>query len=99
MSNLVHRDKKRRTLYLNYELKRIEYKSMISNLSLSPEIRTDFIHKLNKLPRNSSLIRIKNRCILTGRGHSVHRFCRISRIKLRELVSQGLMMGISKSSW
>jgi ribosomal protein S14 len=99
MSNSIQGDKKRRKLHLKYELKRIEYKSLISTLTLQPELRTEYLRKLNKLPRNSSVVRIKNRCILTGRGHSVYKFCRLSRIKLRELASQGVLMGISKSSW
>ena len=58
-----------------------------------------FITQLNKLPRNSSKVRIKNRCILTGRGRAIYNFCRLSRIKLRELAAQGLLMGVTKSSW
>lgn len=99
MKNSAKRDLKKRKLYSKYELKRLELKTIINDLSLSRDVRYNTINKLNKLPRNSSKVRIKNRCILTGRGHSVYRFCRLSRIKLRNLTAQGVLMGITKSSW
>jgi small subunit ribosomal protein S14 len=99
MSNLIYRDKKKRKLHRKFEIQRIHYKSLINDLSLSKELRSNIMTLLNKLPRNSSKVRIKNRCILTGRGHSVLRICKISRIKFRELASQGLLMGVTKSSW
>lgn len=55
--------------------------------------------RIKSLPRNSSKSRIKNRCIETGRGHSVLRFCKLSRIRLRENASKALISGISKASW
>ena len=99
MSNLIFNDKKKRTLYLKNELKRLEYKSIFSDLSLSKDTRYKAMMSLTKMPRNSSRVRIKNRCILTGRNHSVLRMFKLSRIKFRELASQGLLMGVSKSSW
>lgn len=99
MSNLICRDKKRRNLHNKFEIQRIHYKSLLSDLSLSKEFRSNMMTLLNKLPRNSSKVRIKNRCILTGRGHSVLRICKLSRIKFRELAAQGLLMGVTKSSW
>ena len=99
MSNLIYRDKKKRNLHLKYETKRLEYKSILNDLSLPKQLRYNFTVLLNKLPRNSSQVRIKNRCIITGRSHSVLRICKLSRIKFRELASQGLLMGITKSCW
>ena len=55
--------------------------------------------KLQKLPRNSSRIRMHNRCGLTGRPHAVYRRFNISRIALRELGSKGRLPGVIKSSW
>ena len=55
--------------------------------------------KLSKLPRNSSKVRIRNRCEITGRPHGVYRKLRISRIALREMASQGKIPGMIKSSW
>jgi len=51
------------------------------------------------MPRNSSKIRIKNRCIITGRTHGLVGPFNISRIKLRELVSNGLVPGVKKAIW
>lgn len=81
------------------ELKRLELKSLLQDFKISKDIRYKTFKELNKLPRNSSKVRLQNRCILTGRGHSVFRFCSLSRLKFRELASQGLLMGVTKSSW
>lgn len=99
MTNFIERDKKRRSIFSEYELKRLELTSIIQDLTFSKEKRYRSLKELNKLPRNSSKIRIKNRCILTGRGHSVLRFCGLSRLKFRDLASQGLLMGVVKASW
>jgi small subunit ribosomal protein S14 len=99
MVHSILRDLKRRHLFSKNELKRLELKSLINDLNISKEMRYIFITQLNKLPRNSSKTRIKNRCILTGRGRSVYSFCGLSRIKFRELAAQGLLMGVTKSSW
>ena len=99
MANFIEKDKKRRNLVCKYELRRVEYKSIIKNTDLPTEIRSDFMNKLNTLPRNSCEVRIMNRCILTGRSKAVYRFCKISRIKMRELAASGLLAGVKKSSW
>jgi small subunit ribosomal protein S14 len=99
MKNFISRDLKKRNLYSHYVLKRVEYQSLINDISLSKDFRRQIQILLNSLPRNSSRVRIQNRCILTGRGHSVLRFCKLSRIQFRELAVQGLLMGVKKSSW
>ncbi len=99
MTNSIQRDLKRRKLFSKYELKRLQLKNIINDLNIPKEIRYNCILELNKLPKNSSQTRLKNRCIITGRGKSISNFCRLSRIKLRELASQGLVMGVIKSSW
>jgi ribosomal protein S14 len=99
MANFIQRDKNRRKLILKYELKRVEYRSLIKDLSVPREIKKIYVEKLNKLPRNSSYVRSRNRCILTGRSRAVFRFCKLSRIALRDLASQGMITGMTKSSW
>lgn len=99
MVNSVQRDKKRRLLSRSYEFLRMQYQSIIKNRSIPQDVRYSYILKLTQLPRNSSMIRIKNRCVITGRSKSVYRFCRLSRISFRDLASKGLLMGITKSSW
>ena len=99
MKNIQRRDQKRRINFLKNELKRMQYKSIIKNFDIPGETKEECVSKLNKIPRNSSKVRIKNRCILTGRGRAVYSFCRLSRIRFRELASQGLLLGVSKCSW
>ncbi len=99
MFNSIKRDLKRRKLYMKYESKRILYKALANDCNLDQDLRFLCTQKLNQLPRNSSKVRIKNRCIITGRGHSVYQFCRISRIKFRDLANQGLIQGCVKASW
>lgn len=99
MTNSIQRDLKKRRLFSQYEISRLELQSLIANLNLPNELRTQFIGELNRLPRNSSRVRFKNRCILTGRGRSVYRFCKLSRLEFRRLAAQGNLLGITKSSW
>lgn len=54
---------------------------------------------LDKLPKNSSKVRLRNRCALTGRGRGYIRMFGISRIKFRDLASEGKIPGVTKSSW
>jgi len=54
---------------------------------------------LDKLPKNSSKVRLRNRCALTGRGRGYIRQYGISRIKFRDLASDGKIPGVTKSSW
>jgi small subunit ribosomal protein S14 len=55
--------------------------------------------KLAELPRNSSRVRIRNRCEITGRPRAVYRKFKLSRIALRDLASTGQIPGMVKSSW
>ncbi len=54
---------------------------------------------LDKLPKNSSKVRLRNRCALTGRGRGYVRMFGVSRIKFRDLATEGKIPGITKSSW
>lgn len=99
MINQVNKDSKRRRLYKTQELKRTGFKLIINSLSLSPLTRLESTQKLHNLPRSGSITRVRNRCVLTGRGRGVYRILRLSRITFRELASRGLLPGISKDSW
>jgi len=77
--------------------KNIQHLIPFKNLSLEERFKAQM--KLSKLPRNSSKIRIKNRCEITGRSHGVYRKLRISRIALRQLTLEGKIPGMIKSSW
>ncbi|HKJ22731.1 MAG TPA: 30S ribosomal protein S14 [Gammaproteobacteria bacterium] len=96
---MVNREKKRRRMVKKYAAKRAELKAKIVNMSLSEEEREQARVALNKLPRNSSRIRIRNRCALTGRPHGYYRKFGLSRNKLREAAMRGDIPGLVKASW
>ena len=95
----VNRNKKRIKMSLKFANKRKKLKNVVMNKKLSTEERFNAQMKLSKLPRNSSKIRIRNRCEITGRSHGVYRKLKISRITLRQLCLSGKIPGMVKSSW
>ncbi len=97
--SVIIREKKRRILIKKYYLKRLKLKKMISNHRTSNIDRWKYIVKLQNLPKNSSYIRSRNRCLLTGRPHSYLRRFGLSRIKFREFAVKGDIPGLKKSSW
>ncbi len=99
MFNSIQKDLNKRKLVLKNELKRLQYKFLIKNQSINKEFRSEYIQKLNKLNKNGIKIKVQNRCVLTGRAKSVYRLFRLSRIKFRELASQGMLPGVTKASW
>jgi len=99
MKNLIERDKKKRFLIKRYETKRQAFKSIIFNYKVLSDIRWKASMELSSLPKNSSFIRFKNRCVITGRGRSISRFLRISRLVFREFARDGKISGLTKSSW
>jgi small subunit ribosomal protein S14 len=99
MANNIRTDKMRRKKFLQNLEKRMALKTKINNTNTDPFEKIHLQLDLQKLPRNSLKIRIKNRCILTGRTHGVVGFFNISRIKLRELIEQGFVPGLKKAVW
>ena len=79
--------------------KRNDLKNKLKDKKLSIEERIILQNKLNELPKNSSSIRYRNRCELTGRSRGVYRKFGLSRIKIRELSMSGDLPGVVKSSW
>ena len=98
-TSAVQRNLKRIKLSKKYSKKRESLKKIINNKKLPLEERFNAQLKLTKLPKNSSKIRIRNRCEITGRPHGVYRKLKISRIALRELALEGKIPGMTKSSW
>ena len=96
---MIERERRRQRLVERYAEKRAELKAMTRDDSLEPEARFTAQLKLAKLPRNSSAIRLHNRCGLTGRPHGYYRKFNLSRIALRELGANGELPGVTKSSW
>lgn len=95
----VERNKKRTRLVIKYAAKRAALKAQAKDQTLSPEERFNARIKLAQLPRNSSPVRQRLRCRLTGRPRGNYRKFQISRIALRELASSGQIPGMVKSSW
>ena len=95
----INKNNRRIRLVTKYIKKRKELKKIIMNKKISLEERFKAQQKLSKLPRNSSKVRIMNRCQITGRPHGVYRKLKISRIALRQLGLQGKIPGMVKSSW
>ena len=95
----INKNNKRIKLSDKYFKKRAKLKKIVMNKKLTLEERFKAQQKLSKLPRNSSKIRVMNRCQITGRPHGVYRKLKISRIALRQLGLQGKIPGLVKSSW
>ncbi|MFT5785590.1 MAG: small subunit ribosomal protein S14 [Ascidiaceihabitans sp.] len=97
--SMIAREVKREKLVKQYADRRAALKAIVSNQELPMEERFRATLKLAKLPRNSSKVRLHNRCQLTGRPHAYYRKLKISRIALRDLGSAGQIPGMVKSSW
>ena len=95
----IEKNNRRRRLVLRYAEKRARLKVMAKDDSLPQEDRFAARLKLAKLPRNSAAVRVRNRCLLTGRPRGNYRKLKMSRIALRELASTGQIPGMVKSSW
>jgi small subunit ribosomal protein S14 len=96
---MVNREVKRIRLVQKYAAKRAELKAAIKNTSLSEDERTIAREKLNKMPRDASPVRIRNRCSITGRPHGYYRKFGLGRNKLREAAMRGDVPGLVKASW
>ena len=95
----IQKNLKRKLMVKQYKLRRLDLKNKIKNKDINLEERIKLQSKLNDLPRDSSRIRVRNRCELTGRSRGVYRKFSLSRIKLRELSMSGALPGVTKSSW
>ena len=99
MNNAILKDANLRTLVARLEQQRLLYKAVLQDRNLSQSLRYEFMLKLSKVSKKSSAVRTKNRCVFTGRSKGVLRTFKCSRIALRELVSKGDIVGVTKSSW
>ena len=95
----IQKNNKRKLLVKKFRIKRLNLKKKIGDKNISMEERFKLQSKINDLPRDGSRIRIRNRCVLTGRTRGVYRKFGLSRIKIRELSMAGLLPGVVKSSW
>ena len=95
----IERNEKRRRMVAKNAVRRKAIKDITKDRKLAPEERFAASLRLAKMSRNSSKVRIRNRCELTGRPRGYYRKLKISRIGLRELASSGQVPGMVKSSW
>ncbi len=97
-SSVEKQMRRERTVKLKWE-KRQELKKKSLDVNISEEERHDARIALNKMPRDSSPIRLRNRCQLTGRARGYLRKFKLSRLTFREFALHGLIPGVTKSSW
>ena len=93
------REKKRRITVEKFKLRRAALLETLQNPKTSDEDRDAARAKFQKLPRNASPSRLRNRCALTGRPRGVYKKFGLGRIKLRELAMRGEVPGVIKASW
>ncbi len=98
-ASMIEREKRRKLLVEKHAVKRAELKSIINGVSSTEEERWEAQLKLQSLPRDSSKIRQRNRCALTGRPHGYYRKFGLARNKLREAAMRGDIPGLVKASW
>jgi small subunit ribosomal protein S14 len=96
---VINREQKRREMVAKFAPKRALLLATISNVKLNEEERAAARLKLQALPRDSSPVRLRNRCALTGRPRGTFKKFGLGRIKLREFAMRGEIPGIVKASW
>lgn len=95
----IAKQRRRERLVKNKWDKRQELKEVIVDLTKPIEQRLAAVDALNKMPKNSSKTRLRNRCQFTGRCRGYLRKFKMSRLCFREMASQGLLPGVFKASW
>lgn len=98
ISKIVKNEKRKKTVN-QYAERRAELKKIINSPNSTVEQVDEAVMKLQKLPRNASPVRVRNRCSQTGRPRGFLRKFGISRVTFRELSLQGQIPGVVKSSW
>ncbi|WP_411728688.1 30S ribosomal protein S14 [Methyloglobulus sp.] len=97
--SMIAREHKRKKLVLKYDTKRKAIREIIRDPNATYEQKEVAHLQLQKLPRDSSATRIRNRCAITGRPHGYYRKFGLSRNKLREATMRGDVPGVVKASW
>jgi len=96
--SMIQRERKREKLIVKYAVKRNSIKEELKNVQSFQE-RLELYKKFEKVPRNSSPSRNRNRCWVTGRSRGFYKDFGLSRHVLREMAHEGLIPGLTKSSW
>ena len=96
---LVERELKREKTVKRFAVKRRHLKNILSDSNTTLEEKREARIKLQKLPRNASPVRLRNRCVVTGRPKGFYRKFGLGRNKLREQTMEGNIPGLHKASW
>jgi small subunit ribosomal protein S14 len=97
--SMLMRQRHREAAVKRYATKRAQLKELIRNPKTSDDEKIEAQRELQKLPRDASPIRLRNRCALTGRPHGYYRKFGLARTKLRETTMRGEIPGVRKASW
>ena len=97
--SMINREKRRTKLVAKYATKRTDLKAIISNPEVGFEEKQEAMFALQKLPRDSSPARQRNRCQITGRPRGFYRKFGLSRNMLRQATMRGDVPGLRKASW
>jgi len=97
--SLINRENKRRAVVAKFAPKRAQLIAVIRNAHASDEDKDAARAMLQALPRNASPVRLRNRCVLTGRARGVYRKFGLGRSKLRDIAMRGEIPGMIKASW
>ncbi|MEX2470426.1 MAG: 30S ribosomal protein S14 [Pseudohongiellaceae bacterium] len=98
-ASMIAREKKRARTVEKFAAKRAELKAVLKDPNSGDEEKWDAQIRLQKMPRDASPVRARNRCQLTGRPHGVYRKFGLCRNKLREAAMRGDVPGLTKASW
>ena len=96
---LIEKEKKRSNLHKKHSAKRVELRAVINNPKTTLEEKRVAQAALEKLPNNSSITRMRNRCMLTGKPRAFMRMFNLSRMAFRKFALLGLLPGVKKASW
>ena len=96
---MIAKNKKRKKMVELYRERREELRKMIRDPNVDMDQTAEAVRMLNKMPRDGSPVRVRNRCALSGRPRGYYRKFGLSRIALRDLALRGELPGVTKSSW
>jgi small subunit ribosomal protein S14 len=99
MKKYIRKDNLTRKKVVKNENRRISLKIIQNHLGFDRKKRFNTLVQLSKMKRSSSLTRVTNRCVKTGRSKSVYRFFKLSRIMVKDLASKGLLPSVQKDIW
>ena len=97
--SMIVKNIRRKQIVARYSEKRMELKKIIKSPKTSEEDKQVARVKLEKMPRDSNKIRVRNRCVVTGRPRAYYRKFGLSRITFREMALRGEIPGVTKASW